>query len=151
MDEVQACKELWTLVRGSHPFSGTNALYSAVNFVLGYPLGSLDVPTVSMTTAGGMNRRRGIGTFSRITWARMQLDVLAASNLEARRIYSAVRRAMMTDYQNDGGAGALGYGYLRGKEIRQVRIGEPSHAVWDEQGRVQRQTGFVEIEYLEGV
>jgi hypothetical protein len=149
MNEVDAVGEIIAVLSGSEPFSGTHPLYSAVEFVPEYPLENLSVPKVAITVVGGTNRPRGIGTYTRIGKPTFQLDVLADTSLEARRIFQRCRQAIMADYENADGTGVIGKGYLKGKYIKSAVLGEPRTAIWDEAGRVQRVTADLVIEYLE--
>ena len=81
----------------------------------------------------------------------VKLSVLASTMLAARRIFQRVRQAITADYQGDDGSGEIGSGYLRGKQIKSVVVGEPRSATWDRQGRVKRVTADMVIEYLEEV
>lgn len=150
MDAATAITELIYLVSNSDPFTGANPLYSAVTFRAEYPLGDMSVPTVAFSLAGGgPGRIRGLGRHSRIVWQDVQMDVLAATSLEATRIYERVQHAIYADYADNDDSGDVGRGYLRAKLIRQVVVGRPRSADWDEAGRVRRVLAEVSVEYLE--
>jgi len=149
MNEVDAIGEIISVLSGSAPFSGSNPLYSAVRFAPEYPLLSMETPMVAFSAVGGSNRPRGLGTVQRIGRPNFQVDVLADTSLEARRIFQRVRQTIQADYENGDGSGLIGYGYLRGKLIKSVTFGEPRSAVWDEEGRVQRVLADMTVQYLE--
>jgi hypothetical protein len=149
MTEVDAVNEIIYCVTRSAPFSGGHALYAQVAFVPEYPLESMDVPTVAIAPSGGRSRSRGIGTYHRMGWPEFQVDVLAATSLEARRIFQRFRQAVMADYEHDDSSGAVGAGYLKGKHIKSVVIGEPRSATWDPEGRVKRVLASMTVQYLE--
>lgn len=149
MNEVDALTEIIAVLSGSEPFSGSTPLYGAVEFVPEYPLEDLSTPKVALTAVGGSNQARGLGTYDRIGKPRFQVDVLADTMLEARRIFQRVRQAIQADYEGTDGTDAIGHGYLRSKYIRSVVVGEPRATVWDEAGRVKRVTADMIVEYLE--
>ena len=149
MNEVDAIGEIINVLSGSEPFSGSHALYGAVRFVPEYPLLSMQTPTVAFSPSGGSNRPRGLGTWARIGRPNYQVDVLADTSLEARRIFQRVRQAVQADYENGDGSGVIGKGYLKGKLIKSVTFGEPRSAIWDTEGRVQRVIAPMTVQYLE--
>lgn len=153
MNEVDAIKAVIYLLENSAPFSGTHILYKTVKFVPGYPLEDLGLPRVGFTPMGGGNAARGIGTYVRIREPDYQVDVLAATELEARRIFQQVREALLADYENadrtDEGFGDPGCGYLGQQGIKNVLVGEPSNEVWDEARRVGRVVAMLSLRYLE--
>lgn len=151
MNEREAVEAVINVLSNSHPFSGSNALYSAITFTPEYPLGTLDVPTVALVAAGGTTAPRGLGTQARVTWTSFDMDVLAATSLDAYNIWKALREALMRDYQNDDTSGTVGLGYLRGQYIRRAVVEQPRSAPWDEAGRIKRLTGTVRVEFLQGV
>lgn len=149
MTQVDAINEIIYCVTSSAPFSGGHPLYSKVEFVPEYPLGSIDVPTVAISPSGGTSRPRGLGTYHRMGWPEFQVDVLAATSLEALRIFQRFRQAIMADYENADGSEAVGAGYLKGKQIKSVVVGEPRSATWDPEGRVKRVLASMTVQYLE--
>jgi hypothetical protein len=152
VDERGVVEAIINVFSNSHPFSGSNALYSAVTFTPEYPLGTLDVPTVSLVAAGGPPTvPRGLGTQARIAWGLFDMDVLAETSLDCYNLWAALRNAIMRDYQNDDTTGTVGLGYLRGLYIRRVIVEQPRSAPWDEAGRIKRLTGTIRAEFLEGV
>jgi hypothetical protein len=149
VNEVDAIGEIIAVLSGSEPFGGSHPLYGSVQFVPNFPLGDMDVPTVAFSPIGGTNEGRGLGTYKRIGHPLYQVDVLANTELEARRIFQRVRQALQADYENNDGTGMIGKGYLRAKGIRSVVMGEPRSVDWDEAGRVRRVVAEMRIEYLE--
>jgi len=152
VNEVDAVGELIAVLSGSEPFSGSSPLYGSVEFKPEYPLGVTEIstPIVAIGTAvGGGNKSLGLGTYERIGKPRLQIDVLAGTMLEARRIFQRAKQVILADYQDNDESGVIGKGYLRGKYIRSVIIGEPRSAPWDEQGRVKRVTADMVVEYLQ--
>ena len=150
MDAATAVSELVYLVSSSDPFTGTNPLYSAVTFRAEYPLGEMSVPIVAFSLAGGpRGQRRGLGSYATVAHTDVQMDVLANTALEATRIFNKVRHAIFADYQDNDDSGSVGKGYLRGKLIRRVWVGQPRSASWDETERVRRVLAYVTLEYLE--
>jgi len=149
MNEVDAIGEVISVLSGSDPFSGASPFYSAVTFRPEYPLLSLATPTVAFSPMGGSNGPRGLGTVARIARADFQVDVLADTSLEARRLFQHVRQAIQADYENDDDTGVIGKGYLKGKYVKSVTFGEPRSAPWDEAGRVQRVIAMMTVQYLE--
>ena len=127
----------------SHPF------YSTVTFRPEYPLATVDVPTVALSLAGGTNERKGLGRRERWHGTRLQLDILASTALEARRIFEKVWEGLLHD-MNGAGTGAEGtYGkrYLYGQGIKELRLGEPNTTIWDEEGRIARIIADMSVEF----
>jgi hypothetical protein len=151
MNTVDALAEVFSVLTGSHPFSGGHPLYGQVEFVPEYQLGEVSIPRVTFDAARGSGAARGLGTHTRVTSQRYQVDVLADTSLEAQRIYQRVVQAIMADYENDDGSGVIGRGYLLSKHIKSVVFDEPSSAPWDDAGRVKRVTGGMAVQFLKGV
>lgn len=153
MNEVDAIKAVIYLLENSAPFSGTHILYKTVQFVPDYPLADLGLPRVGFTPTGGTNLGRGLGTYQRVGDPDYQVDVLAATELEARRIFQQMREALIADYENANRTaltfGTAGYGYLGQHGIKHVLLGEPSTGVWDDARRVARITATLSLRYLE--
>lgn len=149
MNEVDAVGLIINVLSGSDPFSGSNPLYSAVEFVAEYPLEDMSVPKVALTPISGTNAPRGLGTYKRIGRPNFQVDVLADDALSARRIFQHVRQAVMADYENSQGVSVIGSGYLKFNDVKSVTFGEPSSIKWDDAGRVQRVTAPITVQYLE--
>lgn len=126
-----------------------HTFYKIVRFVPEYPLGSLDVPTVALSTAGGFNRSLGLGQRTRWHEPRLQLDVLASTPLDARRIYEKVWEILLYDMQGGakGTEGTYGTRYLYGKGIKELELDEANAAVWDEEGRVSRLIADLRVTY----
>lgn len=153
MNEVAAIKAVIHCLSESVPFSGTHPLYKLVQFVPSYPLEDLGLPRVGFTPMGGASAARGLGTYRRIRRPDYQVDVLAATELEARRIFQQVRAALTSDYENadrdDADFGDPGCGYLGQQGIKDVVVGEPSSEVWDDARRVGRIVATLSLRYLE--
>lgn len=155
MNEVDAILAVIACLDASAPFnSTTHPLYKAVTFVPDYPLRDLGLPRVGFSPAGGANRGRGLGTYQRVGQPVYQVDVLSATELEARRIFQGLRTALQADYENGDSTdadtwGDPGYGYLKSRLIKSAVLSEPSAAVWDDAGRVGRVTATLTLEYLE--
>lgn len=153
MNEVDAIKAVIYALKGSAPFNTTHPLYRLVQFVPSYPLEDLGLPRVGFTPVGGGNQPRGLGTYRRIRRPDYQVDVLAATELEARRILQCVREALLADYEDadrdDEDFGEPGCGYLGQHGIKSVIVGEPSSEVWDEARRVGRVVATLSLRYLE--
>lgn len=129
----------------------SNPFYKTVVFKPEYPLATMDVPTVALSLAGGMNERKGLGKRERWHQPRLQLDILASNALEARRIYEKIWEVLLYD-MNAGAAGTEGtYGtrYLYGQGIKDVRLGEANTTIWDEEGRISRIVADVTVEFTD--
>ena len=117
-----------------------HAFYSTVALVDAYPLADQSIPCLALSNAGGSNLRKGLGDADQWHQPRVQMDALASTALEARRIYEKVAEILRYDYNGDGAGAAGSYGkhYLRDQGVKDVELGEPRQAVWDEEGRVAR-------------
>ena len=152
MNEPDALTAVIAVCSGSHPFTGANALFDAVEFTPEYPLGEMSIPRVAFTAIGGPHQTRGLGTYQRIMRQDYQVDVLAATMLEARRIFNWTKVVIIADYNGYDGTGEIGYGYLRSKYIRSVTLGTArSGPPWDETGRIKRVLSEMRVEYLESM
>ena len=154
MNLTDAVSALVYLCENSSPFSGDHALYSTVEFVRGYPLGSMDTPTVAFSTAGGSNSPKGLGDYDRRRRPRVQVDVLADDAMAAARVLQNVRAAILADYNHDGDSeeiedGEPSRGYLLAQGVKSVTIGEANDAVWDEAGRVKRLVADAVVEFFD--
>jgi len=153
MNDVDAIKAVIACLEGSTPFNSEHILYNSVTFVPDYPLRDLGLPRVGFAVSGGTNRIRGLGSYKRIGEPSYQVDVLASTQIESRRIFQAVREALQADYENAdstaGDYGDPGNGYLKSRLIKSVIMGEPSSEQWDDAGRVGRVTATMTLQYLE--
>lgn len=149
MNLVDAVGAIVELCEQSAPFNGSHALYSTVEFVREYPLGSLDTPRVAFTTAGGGNLPKGLGTYDRRRRPRIQVDVLADTPMDAARILQRVRELILADYNHDGSGvvGTPGKGYLLAQSVKVVTMGEGQPVPWDEAGRVKRVVADAVVEF----
>ena len=128
-----------------------HSYYQKVRFVPAYPLGTLDVPVVAFSPAGGASERKGLGHWERWHGPRIQMDVLAETSTYARRIFEKVCEVLLYDYNDGAGAGDGTYGslYLYGQGLKTVEIGEPQTAVWDEKGKVARIVADVHVTFTD--
>lgn len=136
------------------PFTTSHALYGAVKFVKGYPLFSLETPTVALYEFGGpMGRPKGLG---RVTCWRspvIRVDILTETKMDATRIIERLRLAWQADYEcvhyGEAGydPGDVGNGYLRASGVKGIEFGEPQDAPWDDQGRVARKIFDLSVKF----
>lgn len=150
MESFDVVTALLHVASNTAPFNGSHALYSVVKFKRGYPLGSMEVPTVAISGFGGNGRRRGLGTEDEWRLPRYALDVLAADPVAASRIYEQLRKAWQADLNAEGAGseGDVGVGYLRRTGlIKNFAVSEPTPASWDSAGRVRRLTASIQLEF----
>lgn len=128
-----------------------HAYYKTVRFKPEYPLGSMDIPIVTLSPIGGSNEQKGLGQWERWHYARIQLDMLAETWTYVRRIYEKVREVVLYDQNGDaaGTEGTYGTRYLYGQGLKSVEIGEAHTSVWDEEGRVARMWAEMRVEFTD--
>lgn len=150
---VDVVGALLYVAKNTIPFSGSNALYSSVNFRRGYPFGNLETPTVALYTVGGQNYAKGLGTVRQWREPIVTVDILTENDLEAGRIAEKLRQVWQADFDCDGSGavGDIGNGYLRetGK-IKDIGFSEAVIADWDEKGRVSRRTMDITVRFGDG-
>ena len=129
----------------------SHTFYKTVVFKPEYTLAEVNVPTVALSLAGGLNQVKGLGQHERWHRPRLQLDILASNALEARRIFEKIWEVLLYDMNGDaaGTEGTYGTRYLYGKGIKEVQLGEPDTTIWDEEGRISRIVADVTVEFTE--
>lgn len=143
-----------TLVRNSAPFGGTGARqpFSGCALRNVYPRADAVVPTVALSESGGpVPVPTGLGTSQRRHQSGVQMDVLARNRREASRIWDRVVEVIRNDYDRYPADGTWDKGFLRAQGVRSVVVGEPTALPWDDENRVARLSGQVEIRFDDAV
>jgi hypothetical protein len=140
-DLTTSVASLLHVASNTSPFNGAHGLYSKVKFKRGYPLGSMETPTVALHPTGGMNAVQGLGTVDQWRFPTVRCEILTETEMDAKAIIEKLRQAWQRDYNCEAGGvvGTVGTGYLRETgEIKYIRFNEAQRGPWDDAGQVVR-------------